>query len=144
MTEEKKKKAKKTGKKEDPKKDMKLDGFSKVETERTLKHTFTKLELEDLQKQIAREYANLNLVESEKASVVSSYGTKIKTLKSTLGGLAQSINQGYTHIPMKCVTIYNWKAGIKTLAHPETGEILEEEKIADTERQMKLPVLEKC
>lgn len=116
------------------------EGFSQTETERTLKHKFTKEELEELQKRIAREYANLNLIESEKSGVMAQYGSKIKQLKALLVGLASSINQGYTHLPMKCTTQYSWKEGVKRTIHPETGEVVEESKIMESERQMSLKV----
>lgn len=108
-----------------------------------VKHTFTKKEMEDMQKKLAVKTAELRRKEEEKKAITSQFGSAITQLETETLSLADSVNTGYEHRSTDCKISYNWKKGTKDIVHPDTGEVIETIVITDNEKQMKFPVKEK-
>ncbi len=106
----------------------------------TVKHKFTPEEQNELQRTLARKIEEVSQTETDKKAAVSQFTARINQIRTEVNALAVSVNQGYTFLPMECRVIYYWKKGTKETIHPETGEILKEEKITESERQEMLPI----
>ena len=105
-----------------------------------LRHDFSKDEIDEMNKRLARQTQALRHKEGEKKAITAQFSSEIESIDAELGSLADKLNSGFEHRQMKCVVNFDWDKGKKHAIHPETGEIVQTQDISDEERQGKLSV----
>lgn len=81
-------------------------------------------------------------LEDSKKSAVSSFNNNIKTKQDMAHELANKYREGTVSGERECPVEYLWETGVKKVMHPDTGEVLFEDSISDSERQKWMPGFE--
>lgn len=109
--------------------------FTEQSITMSARHKFSPAEMDRLQKKIAKDVQALRELEAEKTEAMADFNAQVKEKKGEVNVGAHLVNQGYEYRSMECKAIFSWGTGIKTVIHPETGEVILEEKITPQERQ---------
>lgn len=106
-----------------------------------LKCDFTAEELKEISSQLAREAANMAEAEENKKAATAQFAEKIASAKARVASLARQVNQGYEMRNVECrVLLDKPKRGLVQVVRADTGEIVKERPMSDSEKQGSLPL----
>lgn len=77
------------------------------------RYQFTKEELEEKAKQLAKSCEERTSIEDEKKSVMSDFKAKIDSKTAEINHLSNNINSGYEYVTKTCEVEYDFEAGFK-------------------------------
>ncbi len=107
---------------------------------RPLKYQFSKAELEAMAKQLADDCRAKQTKEAEAKGVAAQFKADIAIIDGKIASASEKISSGYEMRMIKCRTVIDYKRDKKTVARIDTGEVIEEGKIPDSERQVEMAV----
>lgn len=107
--------------------------MEKITTRRSVKYTFTEIELLEMSAELAHRNQELRQLEDQKKSVVSDFGSRINVTKEVISQVSDKIASGYEMRDMEFVVSYHKpEKNMKTLFNEETGvEKVEKMALAD-------------
>jgi hypothetical protein len=133
---------KKKRKDERNKSKAKVEAFTGIREESAgeldLKVDLTDKEKMDASQKLALVTRELSQEKLNKAEVMKNFSAKIAKLEAGIQEFATMVNDGFKFAYVKCIRRFNFKEGKKYLIRIDTGEIIDQEKISDEERQEKL------
>ncbi len=108
-----------------------------------LKTRLTPKELADYATALSEKYIDNVQLEADKKGLVAEYKAKIDVMLGEMGLLSQKVSTQHEWRDVDCHWGYNWKTDKKVLVRQDTGEVVREEKITQTDRQKLFPLEKK-
>jgi predicted nucleic acid-binding Zn-ribbon protein len=117
--------------------------FKLGECRELLRHDFTPDEAVAMSVEMANNYKALAIKDKDRASVVSQFTSDIKALEAKLAAIAERLSAGYEMREVACEIRWDYAKDRKTVTRTDTREIIRDERIPESERQVELPLKEK-
>jgi len=95
-------------------------------------------EIKILGETLARKDREKRNLEAEKKLNAQSFKDKIDTLDEDMRSLATTIRDGREYRPVECREEFNYERGIIEVMRVDTGEVVEQRRMTESERQGKL------
>lgn len=105
-----------------------------------LKTKLTPKELADYAKTLSEKYIENVQLEADKKGVVAEYKAKIDVILGQMGLLSQKVSTQCEWRDVECHWAYNWDTDRKELVREDSGEVVKEEKISQSDRQKLFPL----
>jgi len=104
---------------------------------RIIKFDYKKNEINEFRKNFADKHLELRKLLAEKKEKMNEYAGKISPINNDIKGLAYKIENGYSEDWIFCDVLFDWEKDVKKYLDPETGKVLEMEKIPpNTQREL--------
>jgi hypothetical protein len=111
---------------------------SETEVTSYLKYHFSEEEMKNLALDMAQATNKANAVEEKKKAANAGFKDELESHQLIARTAARKIEQGYEMKDIKCRKFTDYKKDLVTITRLDTGEVVEERKIKDSERQMSL------
>jgi adenine-specific DNA methylase len=108
-----------------------------------LKTKLSPEELAEYAKTLSEKYIENVQLEADKKGVVAEYKAKIDVILGQMGLLSQKVSTQQEWRDVDCHWGYNWDTDKKVLIRQDTGEVVREDKITQSDRQKLFPLEEK-
>lgn len=105
-----------------------------------LKTKLSPKELADYAKTLSEKYIENVQLEADKKGVVAEYKAKIDVILGQMGLLSQKVSTQAEWRDVECHWEYDWSTDRKNLVREDTGEVVKDDKISQTDRQKLLPI----
>jgi len=128
------------GKKKGEKKQKTDPEFKLGECREYLKHVFTSEEITIMAQEMANNVKAHAIREADKAAVVSQFSSDLKALEAKIAAAAERLSAGYEMREVVCEVRWDYKKDQKLIIRTDTREIVRDERIPDSERQMEIQV----
>lgn len=89
-------------------------------------------------REMAERLAKLDELEDQLASVKKQIGSDIDAANAQVGKFRDMVRTGIEHRNVMCTIRYEWARGKKITQRDDTGEIVREEAVSESERQQNL------
>jgi hypothetical protein len=106
----------------------------------SLKCDLSREEIEAAGGDLARSIQEVGIIEEERKSVNDQYKARIASKDSDISRFAALVRNKYEFRQVDCTLTYDFIRCLVTKVRTDTGEILEERAMRDSERQMGLPI----
>lgn len=106
-----------------------------------LQYHFTDAELLDLAKTNARTQSEKRALENQKAQITKQLAGDIAAKDAELQKLSELVSNGYEYRQVECSIVLDMPVrGMATIIRDDTGEVVKERRMNDSEYQGKLPI----
>lgn len=102
----------------------------------TVKYVLSAGELRQAGEELARATREAIACETDKKTAAAVYKARAEAAQASCAALSLKITQGYEMRDLECVVYYQQpRAGMKQIVRPDTGEVVREEPMTQTELQ---------
>ncbi len=107
------------------------------------RYDFNEAELKTMARDLLEALTKKKNLEDDLKSAVASFKSDIAEKVAKINKLSNLYGTGYESRNMPCEVFYNWEMDIKRFVRVDNGEIVKEEKIPESDRQLKIKTEEK-
>lgn len=108
-----------------------------------LKYTFSDAEVLELSKTLAKHNQDLSEIEAQKKRITADFAAKIQAEQEQIGMMSRKVCSGYEFRNIDCKQQYHVpRPGLKTIVRLDTGELVKEMPMTESELQEVLPFMD--
>jgi hypothetical protein len=108
----------------------------RLETIRTLPVVLSNREIQSFGEEQSKALLNVCDLKAQRSEL----NKEIKPLETRINALAEIIDTGIEEREVNCAWLFDYVSSHKTLIREDTGEVLEEKALTETELQQEMPI----